>query len=159
MTKQLVVARIHLDHPSGQYIVQGYRLKPEWLMIEDEPKIVDKIKADPYVLIASEGSREWCEAQGIRFTIKNLEKLGYNQHGQLLKSAVVKPEPPALSAKSAERVESPEESQTQQESKEGPYLRSREDVIKALEEKGKKPGDDFNPEAKVADLRKILDTL
>ena len=157
--KPFVICRIRPDHPSGQYIAQGYKLLPTWQMIEDDADIVASLIADPNVVCAAPGSREWCVTQGIEFTAKNLAELGFDEHGQPLKSpeqAKTSATPPQVRA---QRVEQPKEEKTQHganTAQKEAKPRSKAEIIAILEGKGKVAGKDFDKDASFAALQALL---
>lgn len=169
VSPNIVVARVQSDHPSGMYVCQGYKILADWQMVEDTPEVCEAIRNDANVIIASEGSREWCVAQGMEFSAENLAKFGFDEHGRPLNKE--KPaKAPKNVARVAARADSPKEEKTQEGGTEGQdegdgkkpaekVVKSKAEVIAALVAKGKVEGTDFEKDAKVADLQAMLDTL
>jgi len=129
--KHVVVGRVAVDHPNGQYTVCEctFTTLPKAFEVTQEQKA--QIEADRYVILAQFGSLTWCEAQGIPFTEAELLKLGLDGNAQPLKKA-------------KEAVKEP--------------VKSRKQLLDELKEKGKLEGKDFSKDAKAQDLQALLET-
>lgn len=155
--KELIAVSIPEGHPSGSRRRAGFEFTPQpsLALVTAEEKAM--IKADPYMTVHRRLSQAWFKAMGIDRTEKNEIKFAkedpkdWLETGRSARRLDGKPMDSQEGGKPAPKANkgSTKGKDTKDDKKNVVNnFSSKDDVIKALEEKGLKPGKDFDPDAK-----------